>query len=61
MKKNLLIGLGAVAVAGIGYYLWKKSKGETKSNAAGEVCNKNRSNKPCLDWLQGKGWTNIPK
>jgi hypothetical protein len=36
-------------------------KKEATSNAAGEVCNKNRSNKPCLDWVIGKGWTNIKK
>lgn len=61
MKKNLLIGVGVLAAVGIGYYLWKKSKDESTSNAAGEVCNKNRSNKPCLDWVIGKGWTNIKK
>jgi hypothetical protein len=61
MKKNLLIGVGVLAAVGIGYYLWKKSKEEEKSNAQGVYCNKNRSNKPCLDWVIGKGWTNIKK
>jgi LPXTG-motif cell wall-anchored protein len=34
-KKTMLIGLGVLAVAGIGYYLWKK-KSETTSGAEGE-------------------------
>lgn len=33
-KKTILIGLGVLAVAGIGYYMWKK-KSETKSGACG--------------------------
>jgi hypothetical protein len=33
-KKTMLIGLGVLAVAGIGYYMWKK-KSETKSGACG--------------------------
>ena len=33
-NKNLIIGLGVLAVAGIGYYMWKK-KSETKSGACG--------------------------
>ena len=35
-KKTILIGLGVLAVAGIGYYMWKKS--ETKSGASGCGC-----------------------
>jgi hypothetical protein len=34
-KKTMLIGLGVLAVAGIGYYMWKKKQGqgeEKKSN-----------------------------
>jgi hypothetical protein len=34
MNKKILIGLGVLAVAGIGYYMWKK-KSETKSSACG--------------------------
>jgi hypothetical protein len=39
-KKTILIGLGVLAVAGIGYYMWKKksettSGAEEKSNAKG--------------------------
>jgi hypothetical protein len=33
-KKTMLIGLGVLAVAGIGYYMWKK-KNETTSDADG--------------------------
>jgi hypothetical protein len=33
-KKTMLIGLGVLAVAGIGYYMWKK-KSETTSGACG--------------------------
>ena len=33
-KKTILIGLGVLAVAGIGYYMWKK-KNETTSGACG--------------------------
>ena len=33
-KKIILIGLGVLAVAGIGYYMWKK-KNETTSGACG--------------------------
>ena len=43
-KKTILIGLGVLAVAGIGYYMWKKknkttsaaANGEDESNAAGK-------------------------
>lgn len=36
MNKKLLIGLGVLAVAGIGVYMWKRRKDEeTKSNAIG--------------------------
>ena len=44
MNKNLMIGLGVLAVAGIAYYMYKKPKatsnvstksGETSSNARG--------------------------
>jgi hypothetical protein len=31
-NKKLYIGLGILAVAGIGYYMWKKNKTEEKSN-----------------------------
>jgi LPXTG-motif cell wall-anchored protein len=34
-KKTILIGLGVLAVAGIGYYMWKK-KNETTSGASGQ-------------------------
>ena len=43
MNKKILIGAGVLAVAGIGLYMWKKSKdessseGEDKSNALGRV------------------------
>jgi hypothetical protein len=33
-KKTIFIGLGVLAVAGIGYYMWKK-KNETTSGACG--------------------------
>jgi hypothetical protein len=36
-KKTMLIGLGVLAVAGIGYYMWKK-KNETTSGASGCGC-----------------------
>jgi len=36
-KKTILIGLGVLAVAGIGYYMWKK-KNETTSGASGCGC-----------------------
>ena len=32
MNKNLMIGLGVLAVAGIGLYMWKKSKDESSSS-----------------------------
>jgi len=37
MNKNLMIGLGVLAVAGIAYYMYKKPKAttETKSGATG--------------------------
>ena len=31
-NKKLYIGLGVLAIAGIGYYIWKKNKPENKSN-----------------------------
>jgi LPXTG-motif cell wall-anchored protein len=31
MNKKVLIGLGVLAVAGIGYYMWKKNKDEESS------------------------------
>ena len=37
-NKNLIIGLGVLAVAGIGYYMWKK-KSENKSGADGDYSN----------------------
>lgn len=43
MNKKLLIGLGLVFVAGVGFYFWRKNKNEnsdkkseTKNNATGE-------------------------
>jgi hypothetical protein len=39
-KKTMLIGLGVLAVAGIGYYMWKK-KNETTSGACGCGCKEN--------------------
>jgi hypothetical protein len=36
-KKTMLIGLGVLAVVGIGYYMWKK-KSETTSGASGCGC-----------------------
>jgi hypothetical protein len=51
-KKTMLISLGALAVAGIGYYMWKK-KNETTSGACGcsgadgeedEGCEEEKSN-----------------
>jgi DNA topoisomerase IB len=35
MNKNLMIGLGVLAVAGIAYYMYKKPKATTSSNATG--------------------------
>lgn len=58
MNKNVIIGISAIAIVGLGYYLWKRSS-ENKSNAAGEQCNKNQTNKPCLEWKTGKGWTSV--
>ncbi len=55
MNKKLLIGLGVVAAAGVGYYLWKRKKDsetETKSNAKGGAnitCPKGTY--PCNSWL----------
>ena len=37
-NKKLYIGLGILAVAGIGYYIWKKNKSENKSSASGCDC-----------------------
>ena len=33
MNKNLMIGLGVLAVAGIGLYMWKRRKDEKKSSS----------------------------
>jgi hypothetical protein len=35
-NKTIFIGLGILAVAGLGFYLWNKRKGETKSSADGD-------------------------
>jgi hypothetical protein len=35
-KKTMLIGLGVLAVAGIGYYMWKKKNETTSAAANGE-------------------------
>ncbi len=35
MNKNLMIGLGVLAVAGIAYYMYNKPKSEEKSEARG--------------------------
>ena len=37
-NKKIIIGLGVLAFAGIGYYMWKKNKSENKSNASGCDC-----------------------
>ena len=37
-NKKLYIGLGILAIAGIGYYMWKKNKSENKSSASGCDC-----------------------
>ena len=34
-KKTILIGLGVLAVAGIGYYMWKKKSEKTSEITAG--------------------------
>ena len=57
-KKTMLIGLGVLAVAGIGYYMWKKKSetsadGEEKSNARGARGNKGL--KKCDCTYLGKG------
>jgi hypothetical protein len=53
-KKTMLIGLGVLAVAGIGYYMWKK-KNETKLGACG--C----SGADGQDEGYVAGWENEPK
>jgi hypothetical protein len=35
MNKKVLIGLGVLTVAGIGYYMWKKNSEKTSSITAG--------------------------
>ena len=51
-KKTMLIGLAVLAVAGIGYYMWKK-KNETTSDACGceENEDSNLINENLLDGL----------
>lgn len=61
MKKDLMKLAGIAVGLGVLYYLLKDKKEEKKSSAEGVYCNRNRSNKPCLDWVIGKGWTNIRK
>jgi hypothetical protein len=61
-NKNLLIGLGVLAVAGIGYYMWKK-KSEKTSSACGcsgfcgdEYSNAVAKDKPTRSAGTGKTW-----
>ncbi len=54
-----ILGFGAVAVV---VYMIAKKYGkskpeEKKSNAMGENCNRNETNKPCWRWVRGKGQT----
>jgi hypothetical protein len=58
-KKTILIGLGVLAVAGIGYYMWKKknettSGADESSNATGarykDCCIERRQNGECTKW-----------
>ncbi len=37
-NKKIIIGLGVLAFAGIGYYMWKKNKPENTSSASGCDC-----------------------
>jgi hypothetical protein len=36
-NKKVIIGLGVLAIAGIGYYMWKKNKTENNSNVSGKI------------------------
>ena len=52
-KKTMLIGLGVLAVAGIGYYMWKK-KNETTSGACGCGCKENEDSNLINENLRSK-------
>jgi hypothetical protein len=41
VNKKVIIGLGVLVVAGIGYYMWKNKKPETTSKASGCDCDCN--------------------
>jgi hypothetical protein len=57
-KKTMLIGLGVLAVAGIGYYMWKK-KNETTSGASGSKVGGKKTANPSKATLQA--WLATPK
>ena len=54
-KKDLMKVAGIALGLGALYLLLKPKKEEKKSNAMGENCNRNQTNKPCWDWVRGKG------
>ena len=55
MKKDLMKLAGIAVGLGVLYYLLKDKKEEKKSNAIGENCNRNQTNRPCWEWVRGKG------
>jgi hypothetical protein len=44
VNKKVIIGLGVLAVAGIGYYMWTKNKPENKSEFLGFKTKKRETN-----------------
>lgn len=52
-NKTIFIGLGILAVAGIGFYLWNKSKGDKTSSADGDYSENESS-------ANGKSYNPLP-
>lgn len=52
-NKTIFIGLGIIAVAGLGFYLWNKRKGEKKSSADGDYSENESS-------ANGKSYNPLP-
>ena len=49
MNKNLMIGLGVLAVAGIGLYMWKRRKdGENSEEKSSVTGDKNKPRRKLL-------------
>lgn len=47
--------IGLAISQGVMSWVVEPKKEEKKSNAMGENCNRNQTNKPCWDWVRGKG------